>query len=102
MGCSIHPDLQNRQERTFSAISNLCQRVCSQKSLEKAGTMVAEYLRGMRGYDLLSFFDFFLAFAFYNGIVYVRVFSDGFSTHKKSKKSYMVMIGIQTGEEAAR
>ena len=53
-------------------------------------------------YDLLSFFDFFLAFAFYDSIVCVRVFSDRFSTHKKSKKSYMVMIGIQTGEEAAR
>lgn len=48
--------------------------------------MVAEYLRGMRGYDLLSFFDFFLAFAFYNGIVYVRVFSDRFSTHKKNAR----------------
>ena len=48
--------------------------------------MVAEYLRGMRGYDLLSFFDFFLAFAFYNGIVYMRVFSDRFSIHKKAKE----------------
>lgn len=53
--------------------------------------MVAEYLRGMRGYDLLSFFDFFLAFAFYNGIVYMRVFSDRFSTHKKKcKRSCLV------------